>query len=596
MVSGSAAGTRSRPARRIAACTALALSAGMLLAVPAQADDAPSPRGAIGQTAPGAEEQPTLRLPKAGAKSSGERRAAARAEAADAPVAKPRSDVDGDGFSDLFYRAQNGKIFVAPSAGTASHEYDFDAGVHQSPDESYKDVFSIGGFEAAPVHFTLGASGRLTAYGSSTAQGASVLWSGTGWQQYNKVFAPGDLTGDGVGDVLARTHAGDLYLYRATPGAATPLAPKLRIGGGWQQYDQLVGVNDVNSDGIADLYARNPSGTLYFYSGTGEATRPFKDRVAIGTGWQQYNQLFSVDDQNGDGLSELVARSFSGVLYDYASLGTGRFHPREQGGAGWNAVAQFAGAGNNPSWGKQELVGLDTKGTLYSYYALNNGLLSARERISDVGGWKGAKGVALLSSLDDNGFSDLFEIYDNTLYNYSHPSGNIQTIGRGWGVYNTLVGPGDLSGDGRGDLLARDGSGVLYLYRGAGTGTSFAAKQRIGGGWQQFNKLLGAGDVTGDGRADLLARGKDGKLWLYAGTGVAATPFKAKSLIGSGWNVYGKLAAAGDLNGDGKADLLGANAAGELFRYDATGVGTGPGAFKAKSKVGNGWNTYGTLH
>jgi hypothetical protein len=583
---------RVRPARRIAACTALALSAGMMLTVPAHADDTPAPRAPIEQLAPGSVPQPKLTLPRTG--DAGSAKEPSAAVAADIP-AKPRSDIDGDGWSDLFYRAPDGKIYVSPSNGADSYEYAFDAGVHQSPGQTYKDVFSIAGLqEGGPVHFTLGASGRLSAYRSSAYQG-SVIWSGTGWQQYNKVFAPGDLTGDGVGDVLARTPAGDLYLYRATPGAAAPFAGRVRIGGGWQQYDQLVGVNDVNSDGIADLYARTPSGTLYFYSGTSEVTRPFKGRVVLGTGWQQYNQLFSIDDLDGDGLGDVLARNHAGVLYSYIATGTGAFKPRQQGGTGWNGPAQFAGAGNNPSWGKHELLGLDTKGTLYSYYALNNGLLSPREQVSDIGGWKGAK-ITLVSSLDDDGFSDLFEVYNNTLYNYSHKSGQLKTIGTGWGVYNTLVGPGDLSGDGKGDLLARDGSGVLYLYRGNGTGTGFAAKQKIGGGWQQFNKLLGAGDINGDGRADLLARGSDGKLYLYAGTGVATAPFKTKSLIGSGWNTYNKLAAPGDLNGDGRAELLAANSAGELYRYDATGAGSGTGAFKAKSKVGNGWSTYSSLH
>ncbi|MCX4823672.1 VCBS repeat-containing protein [Streptomyces sp. NBC_01142] len=581
---------RFRPARRIAACTALALSAGMLLALPAHADDAPAPRAPVEQVTPGSGQQPKLTFPPRSGGNGGKKRSEAIG-AADVSPAMPRSDVDGDGFSELFYRAPNGKTYVAPSSGADTYEYRFNAGIHESPNETYKDVFSIAGLEeSGPVHFTLGASGRLSAYRSSADQG-DIIWSGTGWQQFNKVFSPGDLTGDGVGDVLARTNAGDLYLYRATPGAASPFAGKVRIGGGWQQFDQLVGVNDVNSDGVADLFARNPAGTLYFYSGTGDVARPFKDKVALGTGWQQYNQLFGLDDINGDGLSELIARNTAGVLYSYSSTGTGTFLPRAEFGSGWNVAVQFGGAGNNPTWGKSELLGLDTKGTLYSYYSLNNGQLSARERISDVGGWKGAK-PTLVSSLDNNGFSDLLEVYNNTLFNYSHTSGQVQTIGTGWGVYNTLVGPGDLSGDGKGDLLARDGSGALYLYRGNGTGTAFATKVRIGGGWQQFNKLAGAGDLTGDGRADLLARAKDGKLYLYPGTGVATAPFAAKKLIGGGWQQFTQLAAPGDLTGDGRGDLLARTSAGELFRYDANGAG----GFKAKAKIGTGWNTYSSLH
>lgn len=73
---------------------------------------------------------------------------------------------------------------------------------------------------------------------------------------------------------------------------------------------------------------------------------------------------------------------------------------------------------------------------------------------------------------------------------------------------------------------------------------------------------------------------------------MASAPFKAKSLIGSGWNTYNKLAVPGDLDGNGRADLLGANSAGELYRYTSNGTG----GFNAKAKLGTGWNTYSSLY
>lgn len=148
-----------------------------------------------------------------------------------------------------------------------------------------------------------------------------------GWQAYNKVFSPGDLTGDGSGDLLARTPSGDLYLYRTTPGAAVPMAARVKVGSGWGAYDQLIGVNDVNSDGIADLFARTPGGELFFYSGNPNPASPFKGRVKVGDGWNGYNQILSIDDQSGDGLGDLVARTPSGMLYTYESTGTGAFLP-----------------------------------------------------------------------------------------------------------------------------------------------------------------------------------------------------------------------------------------------------------------------------
>ncbi|MEV4684556.1 FG-GAP repeat domain-containing protein [Streptomyces kurssanovii] len=570
--------TRART--RVAACTALALAAGMLLAAPAaQADEAPMPDRAAARPKVAAP-LPTLELPRAAEGGS------FSAEDGALP-AKPRSDVDGDGASDMILQDLNGVVNVSTGAG--SHELVLQDG-QGSQYQVYRDAFSAAGLrEDGPVHFTLSSVGRLSAY-ANDLHSPVRYWSGSGWQIYNKVFSPGDLTGDGIGDVLARTYAGDLYLYPGTTSTGSPLASRVKVGSGWAQYDQLAGMNDVDSDGVADLFARNTAGELYFYRGTGEAARPFEGRVKVGTGWNIFNTLFSLDDLDGDGNAELLARAVNGDLYRYTSTGTGAFLPRVKFGSGMNSVNQFANAGNVPNWGKEDLAAIDTQGTLWWYLDQNNGRFSARQQLSSTGGWKGAR-ITVTSSLDDDSYPEILQLWEGGLYT-NGVSDEPYFIGSGWGVYNTLVGPGDLSGDGKGDLIARDGSGVLHLYRGNGNGTGFAAKQRIGSGWGQFNALLGAGDISGDGRADLVARAKDGKLYLYEGTGVAAAPFKAKKLIGSGWGSYTKLAAPGDMTGDGRADIIARTSGGTLYRYDSDGKGN----FKPRASIGTGWNTYSGLY
>ncbi|GGR36162.1 FG-GAP-like repeat-containing protein [Streptomyces roseolus] len=78
---------------------------------------------------------------------------------------------------------------------------------------------------------------------------------------------------------------------------------------------------------------------------------------------------------------------------------------------------------------------------------------------------------------------------------------------------------------GREDLYARDRSGVLWLYPGNGRG-AFHPRKLIGtGGWNAHKELLGLGDVTGDGRPDVVAHTAApndwGHPWLkvYPGTG-----------------------------------------------------------------------------
>ncbi|MFI7348574.1 hypothetical protein ACIBSR_20190 [Streptomyces sp. NPDC049936] len=53
--------------------------------------------------------------------------------------------------------------------------------------------------------------------------------------------------------------------------------------------------------------------------------------------------------------------------------------------------------------------------------------------------------------------------------------------------------------------------------------------------------MSGPGDLNRDGLPDLIARGKDGVLWFYQGTGSASAPFKARAGVGGGWNTYNMI-------------------------------------------------------
>ncbi|WP_285564966.1 VCBS repeat-containing protein [Streptomyces sp. RTGN2] len=573
---------RSTRARRIAACTALVLSAGMLLAAPASADDtAPHHTVAERQTS-SADLRPALNLPEH----------TAQRQAAAAPAAKPRADFDDDGYSDLVYRNYASDLRTLPSS--SDKEYGFE--IPGNVPSAFKDIIPVGdqtGDGFADL-LTLSPYGSLTfRAGMSGAGTGNAGWTGKGWQIYNKVLSPGDLTGDGRADLLARTPAGELYLYPATGNTSTaPFGARVLVGKGWGTYDQLIGANDVTGDGIADLYGRTVSGDLYFYPGTGSAKGPFKAATRVGHGWKIYNQVIGADDLDGDGRGDLLARALNGDVFVYLSTGdSGELAGRVAGGTGLNTASLLAGAGGSPDFGKNDLLGLDTKGTLWAYWSLNNGKLGARDQLSDAGGWKGAKPF-YASSLNENALVDLMEVSGGGLYNYSYAPGTPPRVSSGWGSYNLTVGPGDLTGDGKGDLLTRDTGGTLYLHPGNGTGSGFAARIRIGGGWNAYNVIAGAGDFTGDGLTDLLARTSDGALRMYRGTGDKYRPFQSPFTVGRGWNTYQKLAAPGDLTGDGKADLVGVDRNGSLYLY----VSNGSGQFAVPVRLGGGWNTYGILN
>lgn len=500
------------------------------------------------------------------------------------------ADFNGDGTDDPVFRLTDGEVHLDLGNGTWYTSIQ---------DSQLKDLLLPGDLtgDGKPDLLTITASGKLMLHDGANAQADGGLQYstqvGSGWQAYNKVITPGDLNGDGKADLLARSPSG-LFLFLGTGDPTAPFGAGTQVGGtDWSQFNQLLGAGDFNSDGIGDVIARNSTG-LWLYPGTGDATAPLGTPTRIGgTGWNQYNQIIGGGDYTADGIPDLLARGYNGTLYFYQGNGNGTFNPtRVVDSTGWGEITQFAGAGNNPGYGKNGVFANTPDGTLYYYDATGVGGLSTKYLVGD-GFDRSQVRLYHVSSLRDDGISDLIGkgLYDGHLYNLADYAANDDMLAGGSTSYNLVVGPGDLNGDGKGDLIARNSS-TLYFYGGNGNGLSVQGRVKVGGsGWMQYNTIVGAGDLTGDGRADIVARSSAG-LFLYAGTGKGSTPFGARKQIGgTGWSQYNKLVAPGDLNGDGIADLL-ARSSSALYFY----AGTGTGTFKARVKIGGaGWMQYADL-
>ncbi|MFJ2648627.1 trypsin-like serine protease [Streptomyces sp. NPDC087420] len=145
--------------------------------------------------------------------------------------------------------------------------------------------------DAKPDLLSVDTAGALYLYpgkGNGTF-GTRATLGKSGWTQYNSVVGHGDFNNDGFADLIVKAKTKIVYLYKGTGSATKPFASRVQLRTGWT-YNKLITTGDVTGDGIADLLARDTGGVLWLYKGTGKATSGiWADRVKIGTGWSQYN-------------------------------------------------------------------------------------------------------------------------------------------------------------------------------------------------------------------------------------------------------------------------------------------------------------------
>ncbi|MFE9241614.1 VCBS repeat-containing protein [Streptomyces sp. NPDC007007] len=384
--------------------------------------------------------------------------------------------------------------------------------------------------------FPDGSDGWPATTGDARTAGTFVLGDGgvsdvksyeywTDWDPTVRSVTPStDLDGDGRIDakvVLTPPSAGSQRVYVRSLDAAqnrSDRAAYLFYADGLSVPDKP---GDLNGDGNADLYGIRGAGELWLYAGQGNGY--------VGTGRTASNSDFDQadithrGDWTGDGLEDLVA------AIPGAEGRTLQVYPNN--GVGWACTArdeQADGHSRACQYDRQELAVFDEAN---NHWANADQILA----IGDVDGPLDTDGDG---TPDVAGYPDLLVKEGNYLWLYFGSSSFYLDdsrapvlIGSGsWSSYD-LAAPGDRTGNGRVDLLARHGTnGELRLYEGtgpAGEGLGYGPTSSvIGSGWTRtFRPLVTAfPDAGSDGKADIFATGGDDKLWLYSnlsGRGVA---------------------------------------------------------------------------
>ncbi|MDN5384865.1 FG-GAP-like repeat-containing protein [Streptomyces sp. LB8] len=262
---------------------------------------------------------------------------------------------------------------------------------------------------------------------------------------------------------------------------------------------------DLNGDGHPDLWAVDGTGTLQRYFGDGTGTAVKASQAASANGQYTDTKTTRRGDWTDDGFEDLIVLKHDATeqrdrLWVHANDGTGGIDQA-------NVRELNVWGPENDHWqGADQILA-----------------------IGDVDGPLDLDGDGTIGPNDRPGHPDLLVRKGDQLWLYfGSPSGYLDEyveqppvlIGdEGWSGLE-LFAPGDATGDGRVDLIARDTStGVLYRYNGTGpNGEGLGADPvQIGTSWTLTNRPLvtSVPDVQGDGQPSVWATDASGNLLFY---------------------------------------------------------------------------------
>ncbi len=445
-------------------------------------------------------------------------------------------DVNGDGYGDV---------------AVGSHLYD-----NGSTDEGRVSVF----------------------HGSASGLGTTASWTGesnlaSAYFGYSTASA-GDVNGDGYGDLVVGAYAYDngstdegrasVYLGSssglASSAAWTAESDQAAAYFGWS----VAGAGDINGDGYGDVvvgaYAYDNGSTdegaaFAFYGSSGglATTAAWSAESGQAAAYAGFS-VASAGDVDGDGFGDVLVGSYA---YDNGSTDEGSVSLYKGSGAGLGTASAWTGeAGQTSAYAGASVASAgDVNGDGYGDVIV------------------GAYGY-------DNGSTD-----EGVAFVYLGTSTGVATTAAWTGEANqasaaygaSVASAGDVNGDGYGDVIVGaynydDGSsneGAAFVYLGSSSGLATSAAWT--GQADQVSAHYGAavawaGDVNGDGYGDVIVGAPDydngstdeGLAYVYYGSasGLATAAAWTDESDQTGANLGGSVATAGDVDGDGYADVI----------------------------------------
>ena len=357
--------------------------------------------------------------------------------------------------------------------------------------------------------------------------------------------------------------------------------------------------SDVNGDGKLDLVALTQYNGVFIFIGNGDGT--FQTPVAYATGCTPSVGAcggLAVGDLNGDGKPDLALQAnetTGGGISILLNNGTGTFGTPTYYPVAISGV--FAGGGI--------AIG-DVNGDKKPDVVVGSSTVTAIVYLNQGGGTFAVKGTVGSAPLNGTNNVVLADINNDKKLDIVIPdgAGDVFTFyGTGKGTFTTgpayplqacndcgnfLVQVGDFNGDGTLDLLDTNGGDTSTASLGRGDGTFQTSQLYDYTAVNQVDNVVTA-DFNGDGFPDVAqsvnGSGVNGKIGINLSGSHGALGATSYVTAGSCSANYVWWVAAGDVNGDGKADLvatLNANG-GPGCQSNTVAVVTGKGTGKFNS-------------
>ncbi len=396
----------------------------------------------------------------------------------------------------------------------------------------------------------------------------------------------------------------------------------------WIGYEQSLSgfgsdvstAGDVNGDGYSDVLVgayyfdngETDEGAVYLYLGSASGLSSSYAWFVEGNQAESYfgGSIATAGDVNGDGYSDVIVGASS---YDSGESDEGRAYVYHGGPSGLSSSPSWTDEGDqigahfgvsvatagdvNGDGYSDVIVGANeydngelNEGMVFVYYGSSMGLSISPNQYLESDQVGGSLGVSVSTAGDVNadGYSDViigsFSFGDSAWLFLGSASGlastpaSIVDPGLDWSFFGYSVSTaGDVNGDGYADVIVGawnasaswGGNGQAFLYYGGATGISTppAWIGEVDKAGEYGRSVATAGDVNGDGYADVIVGSieythpeqYEGGAFLYLGSadGLPTTPswISESNQEDNCWYAA-SVSTAGDVNGDGYSDII----------------------------------------